>query len=44
MKDILKRNLIDPIEGFTKWQVEELTLEGTELIEKLKNYFFIFKI
>lgn len=38
MKYTLKRNSIDPIEGFTKWEIGELTLEGTELIEKLKNY------
>ncbi|MTI68089.1 MAG: hypothetical protein FH753_16020 [Firmicutes bacterium] len=38
MKYTLKRNSLDPIEGFKRWEVEELTLEGTELIVKLKNY------
>lgn len=38
MKFTLKRNLINQIEVFQKWEVKELTLEGTELIEILRQH------
>lgn len=37
MKYTLRRKLIDPMEEFSGWEVKELNLEGTELIEKLRN-------
>jgi ribosomal protein S18 acetylase RimI-like enzyme len=38
MKYTLKRNSINPIEEFSKWEVQELTLKGTELFDSLKFY------
>lgn len=38
MKYTLRRNSVNPIEGFSKWEVQELVLEGTELNESLKYY------
>lgn len=38
MKYTLKRNSVNPIEGFSKWEVQKLFLEGAELIESLKEH------
>lgn len=38
MKFTLKRDSVNQIEGFSKWEVQELVLEGSELIESLKGY------
>lgn len=38
MKYTLIRNSRKPVECYSKWEAEELVLEGTELIVSLKNY------
>lgn len=38
MKYTLKRNSVNPVEVFSKWEVQELALEEAELIESLKYY------
>lgn len=35
IKYLLKRNSTSPIEEFSRWQVQELTIDGTELVELL---------
>lgn len=38
MKYTLKRNSVNPVEGFSKWEVQELALKEEGLIESLKYY------